>query len=208
MRKFAVCCAFTLLSVGASFAQENPPSTPPASQTPAAKTENSPARSADAKQYFTDQFRWQLGFGYQYQKFGIGGVSANERFGTNTDLTYFWQPNLALEAEITTGFSSNSPAPVDYHTLIYAAGAKYPFWRKGRWEPWVHGLAGGAYVRHSQTAIGLPSANGFAIIGGGGVDFPLWLRFGARVQTDFVGTRISGSFQKSIAISAGVVIYF
>jgi hypothetical protein len=208
MRKLAVCCVFTLLSVGAAFGQENPPPTPPVSQTPPTKTENNQARSADEKQYSTSQFRWQLGFGYQYQRFGIGGVSANERFGTNTDLTYFWQPNFALEGAITTGFSSNSPAPLDYHTLIYAAGAKYPFWRKGRWEPWVHGLAGGAYVRHTQTASGAPSANGLALIGGGGVDFPLWLRFGARAQADFVGTRISGSFQKSIAISAGVVIYF
>jgi len=208
MRNFAVCCVFALLSVGAAFAQENPPATPPVSQTPPAKTENTQARSAEAKHYSTSDFRWQFGFGYQYQKFAIGGVSANERLGTNTDLTYFWQPDLALEAEVTTGFSRNSPAPLDYHTVIYAAGVKYPLWRKGRWEPWVHGLAGGAYVRHSQTASGAPSANGLALVGGGGVDFPLWLRFGARVQTDFVGTRVFGSFQKSIAISAGVVIYF
>jgi len=208
MRKFAVCFAFALVSAGAAFGQENPPPNPPVSQTPPPKTENTPARSAELKQYSTEQFRWQLGFGYQYQKFGIGGVSANERFGTNTDVTYFWQPDFALEAEITTGFSSNSPAPLDYHTVIYAAGAKYPFFRKGRWEPWVHGLAGGAYVRHSQTASGPASASGLALVGGGGVDFPLWLRFGARVQTDFVATRTFGSFQKSIAISAGVVIYF
>ena len=205
MRKFALCCAVTLLCVPSAFAQVSPS----VSQTPSYESPSASPTSSD-RAYSTEQFRWQLGFGYQFQKFDIGGASANQRLGTNTSLTYFFRPDWgwALEGIVTTGFSRNSPAGLDYHTILYVAGAKYPFRRKGHYEPWVHALAGGAYFHHSQTATGSPSATGVGFIAGGGVDIPLGSRFAARGEADFVGSHISGSFQKSIAISGGIVLYF
>lgn len=199
MRKFAFCCALTLLCVAAVSAQE----------TTAAPPISGP-RSAGDRVYSTEQFRWQVSFGYQFQKFDIGGVSANQRLGTSTSVTYYFRPDWtwALEGMVTTGFSRNSPAGLDYHTILYVAGAKYPFRRKGRYEPWVHALVGGAYVRHSQTAVGSPTAKGLGTIVGGGVDIPLGSRFAARAETDFVGTRTFGSFQKSISFGGGIVFYF
>lgn len=200
MRKFALCCALTLLCVTAVSAQETTTTAPPISG----------PRSADQRLYSTDQFRWQVNFGYQFQKFDIGGVSANQRLGTSAGVTYYFRPdwNWALEGMVTTGFSRNSPTGFDYHTVLFAAGAKYPFRRKGRYEPWVHALVGGAYVRHSQTVSGSPSAKGLGTIVGGGVDIPIGSRFAARAETDFVGTRTFGSFQKSISFGGGIVFYF
>ncbi|HET9401067.1 MAG TPA: hypothetical protein VFO34_08955 [Candidatus Acidoferrales bacterium] len=200
MRKFAFCCAFTLLCVAAVSAQESPSVTAVAA----------PQSGASDKAYSTEQFRWQLGFGYQFQKFDIGGASANQRLGTTTSVTYYFRQDWgwALEGIVTTGFSRNSPAGLDYHTIVYAAGAKYPFRRKGRYEPWVHALLGGAYVRHSQTISGPSSGKGLGTIVGGGVDIPIGSRFAARGETDFVGTRTFGAFQKSISISGGIVLYF
>ena len=205
MRKRALSCAFTLLCVTGVAAQTT--SLPSGSLSPG----DPQSRSGGAeKDYSTEQFRWQLAFGYQFQKFDIGGVSATERLGTSASLTYYFHPDWAwaLEGLVTTGFSRNSPAGVDFHTVIFAAGPKYPFRRTGRYEPWVHALVGGAYVRHSQLAAGSPSAKGLGFVAGGGVDIPLGSRFAARGEMDFVGTRTFGSFQKSIAISGGIVFYF
>lgn len=200
MRKFALCFAFTMLCAACVSAQESPS----VSAVPA------PQSSGSDKTYSTEQFRWQLAFGYQFQKFDIGGASANQRLGTTTSITYYFHPDWAwaLEGVVTTGFSRNSPAGIDYHTVLYVAGARYPIRRKGRYEPWVHALAGGAYVRHSQTGAGSPSAQGLGVIAGGGVDIPIGSRFAARGEADFVGTRTFGAFQKSIAISGGIVFYF
>lgn len=206
MRKRALTCAFTLLCVTSAAAQTNSP----VSGGAASSADPQSQSAGSEKNYSTEQYRWQLAFGYQFQKFDIGGASANQRLGTSTSLTYYFHPDWvwALEGLVTTGFSRNSPSGLDYHTVVFAAGPKYPFRRTGRYEPWVHALVGGAYVRHSQLAAGSPSAKGLGFIAGGGVDIPVGSRFAARAEADFVGTRTFGSFQKSIAISGGIVFYF
>ena len=190
MRKYALGCAVALLFAAGAAAQNDG----------SAGSAASPVRSNSVGLASTEP-HWDIAYGYQFQRYDMSGVNVNQRWGSNAALTHFITGRLAIEAEATTGFS-HSPTFVDYHTVMADGGVKYMLHRFGKTRVWVHGLAGLSYARQAQTS------KGYGMVGGGGFDTPLFLRFSARTQVDWVETHNFGAFQRSIAVSGGLVMHF
>ncbi len=163
---------------------------------------------ADASQMPTsvrDDFPWQLSMGYQYTYFDFRGVKASMN-GANTTIVRFLNDHLGVEGSVSTEFGAFNSA-IYGRLFAYDGGVRWTFRRSGKWEPWVHGDGGGVHLR--ETAFSGPySFNGFTAIAGGGVDYAFRRRFSIRMQADYMGTRINGSFQNSINAGVGFVINF
>jgi hypothetical protein len=78
-----------------------------------------------------------------------------------------------------------------------------------KWEPFLHLLMGGGHTSasYSGAAYGSDGWNSFAITFGGGLDARLKGPVAVRVvQLEYMGLRSSGTWQKGLGISAGLVL--
>jgi opacity protein-like surface antigen len=153
---------------------------------------------------------WQLGAGFQYQHFGVFGLSYHN-LGYNTEITRYFNNWLGIEgaAEFGFGHSNTTPAVptrLDAKSFFVGGGPHIVVGNK-RLEPWGHALLGWEHLRFTQTAnLGNPSAFGFQL--GGGVDYKLAGRVNWRLQADYVGTRFSSTIQSNYSFGSGFVLNF
>lgn len=151
----------------------------------------------------SDDYRWQLGVGFEYVRFRSTAFNANLS-GLHTSLTYYVNDWFGLEGNVVAAFGT-APFVIDRSKyLLYTGGARIA-WRQRKWEPWVHGLVGGLHML-PQTALG--GKNGLAVQAGGGVDLRFNARLSFRMEGDYVRSRLYSQSQNNIQLGGGLVIHF
>ena len=152
----------------------------------------------------SEDYRFQLGLGYEYVRFRSTLFNANLS-GLQTSLSYFMNDWFAIEGGVVAAFGTKVIAGRSKY-LLYTAGGRIA-WRgdKRRWEPWAHALVGGLHMG-PQVAAG--SQNGFAFQTGGGADYRLNPNVSARVGADYVRSQLYSQSQNNFQIGAGLVVHF
>jgi hypothetical protein len=199
MRKLLVVCGTILCLSMAAAAQDST----------AAFDSSSPASEPAAPISFhpSERSTWQLGIGYQYQHFkGLGETFHTNGF--NTNVTYYLNDTIGVEAAAVEGYGRTTAAPTFVAKSFFVGGGPRAVHVLGRFEVWVHGLAGWEHFRFTQRSPALGSNSAFGFMGGGGVDYQLFPRAYWRVQADFIGTRFQSSLQSNYSIGTGIVFNF
>ena len=150
-----------------------------------------------------DDYRWQLGlslavFHFQSSVFSATGI------GMETSVAYFLNEWLGVEGSVTGAFSTTTVGGSNVKTAVYGGGPKFA-WRQKRWEPWLHGLFGGAHEQ-PQTIGG--SRNTYSIMAGGGADYRWNPHLSFRAEGDYVHTAFFHQAQNNLQIAGGVVLHF
>lgn len=173
---------------------------------PAAPDPQPAAPQPTPRFYFgnSDDFRFQLGLGYQYFRFRSSQFNSNMS-GVQTSLSYFLNDWFAVEGNTVAEFGSRAFGDRS-KSLLYTAGGRIA-WReeKRKWEPWMHALVGGIHML-PQTAAG--GQNGFALQAGGGADYRLTSNVSLRVGGDYVRTHLYSQSQNNFQGGAGIVVHF
>lgn len=152
----------------------------------------------------TERGEIDLGFGFSYLRFRSSQFNANT-FGTHTDFTYFLNPWIGVEGNISTGFGSQNSSSAMAKSLVYGAGFRVTAPHERYVRPWGHFLLGGICV-FPQTAF---SHNGFAAQLGGGADirlryYWLWLR----VEGNYIRSQLYTQGQNNFQVASSVVYRF
>ena len=150
-----------------------------------------------------DDYRWQLSVAFAYFRFHSSVFSANE-FGVKTTVTYFLNNWLGAEGSFTGAFGGNVLGAGGSRIAVYGGGPKFA-WRQKRWEPWLHGIFGGAR-EGPQVVSG--SRNSFAMQLGGGADYRWNPHLSFRGEGDYVHTGFFQQTQSNFQLAGGVVIHF
>lgn len=201
MRRSLMFIAAALLFSSVAAAQNISAAVSSAPATPAISPDPAPQMAPSVR----DDFPWQLSMGYQYMYFDFRGFKANMS-GTNTTIVRYFNDHLGVEGSIATEFGRLNPAFYG-RMILYDGGVRWTFHRTGKWEPWVHGDAGGAYLRETASS-GPFTFNGFVLIAGGGVDYSFHRRFSIRMQADYTASRLNAAWQNSISAGGGIVLNF
>ena len=150
-----------------------------------------------------DDYRWQLGLGVEFFRFRSNLINAS-LVGTNTTITYYTNSWFALEGSLVTGF-----APEIYeaeHVKYFAGnGGLRIGGRKNRFEPFAHGLVGGAHLQ-PQTAAN--SRWALTAQAGIGLDYRIYSRLALRIEGDWVYSKFFSQNQNNFQGVAGVVFHF
>lgn len=150
-----------------------------------------------------DDYRWQLSLGAAGFRFQSNVINASS-VGIMTSVTYFLNEWLAVEGNVTATFAPPVLKNQDVKFVTYGGGPKVA-WRQRRWEPWMHGIFGGAH-QNPQTAAG--SRNAYAIQLGGGADYRWNPRISFRFEADYVRTGFFGQGQNNLLLAGGIVFHF
>ena len=212
MRKFVALCGAVLLFSVAAAAQDNSVASEAAS--PASPTATPPRYGGSGL------YHWQVGMNYSYTRFRPGSTASFNLHGFNTSVVAYVNDWFGLEGDVGAGFGSTpstggpgslSPGNLDAKLLTYAGGVRIAHRGSQRFEPWAHGLFGGAHFRFTQTggpSANLATTNAFSYTLGTGVDFKLGTRLYLRVQGDFLATRFLSTWQKNAQAQTGLVFLF
>jgi len=195
MRSFVALCAAVLCFSAVAAAQDN--SGVLATPRPASPRAQTPAL------YPYESYPWQLAISYEYFRANAGNTHLNLN-GFNTSLTRFLGGWFGLEADVAALWGS-APGGETAKLVLYGGGPRVAYRQNAKFEPWVHGLFGGAHL-FPQTAFG--STNAFGYVAGGGVDIKLGPRVFWRVQGDFVGTHFFNQWQNNAQVKSGLVLNF
>ncbi len=193
MRRFLALCGGLLFFSLAAGAQENSVA---ASLVTAA---------APSPQYLSEAFNWQVALSYQYVHFREAPGTTLHLHGLNTSFTRFTNSWFGLEASAAPAFGSSPAAGERAKFVWYGGGPRLVARSSAKFEPWVHGLVGGAHVL-PQTNLG--GQNAFGVVAGGGVDIKLNPRVYWRVQGDYLWTHFFSTTQNSFQLHSGVVFNF
>jgi opacity protein-like surface antigen len=150
-----------------------------------------------------DDYRWQLGIGASWLRFQSSAFNANA-IGINTSVVYFTNDWFGIEGEITAVFAPKIFDREHVKIATYGAGPKIA-WRQKQWEPWLHGIFGGA---HEQPQVAGQSRNSYAIKAGGGADYRWNPRVSFRLEADYVRTGFFSESQNDFQIAGGIVFHF
>jgi hypothetical protein len=201
MRKIIMLCATVLCFAGAAAAQNDTTATLVAE----------PAPAAASKMSSNSGYPWQVGANFTYQRFDIGGGSSN-MYGLQSTVTrWLGDSSFGLEGSVSTTFGRLNPT--NREQVVFYGGGVHVGKRTGTWQPWVHGLFGGAHDRFNQH-IGQSSFNGFGFMAGGGVDIQWRSHIAWRVQGDYLGTRLTApafglnGWQKTVSAGVGILFDF
>ena len=151
-----------------------------------------------------EDYRWQLGLGFAWFRFQSSVFNANA-FGEKTTVTYFLNEWLAVEGSLTATFGPRIYPQNDHSKFALYGGGPKIAWRQKRWEPWLHGIFGGAH-EIPQTAAG--SKNSYSIMVGGGADYRWNPRISFRGEGDYVLTGFFSKTQNCFQLSGGIVFHF
>jgi len=181
---------------------------PPAVATaPALPFENAEPASPSPRPRFLyggrDDYRWELGFGVTWLRFQSSVFNASA-VGINTSVAYFTNEWFGVEGNISAVFAPTILANEHVKIATYGAGPKIA-WRQKQWEPWLHGIFGGA---HEQPQIAGSSKNSYVIKAGGGADYRWNPRVSFRLEGDYVRTGFFKQSQNDFQLAAGIVIHF
>ncbi len=150
-----------------------------------------------------DDYRWQLGLGATWFRFRSSLFNASA-VGVNTSVVYFTNDWFGIEGNITAAYAPTIYANEHVKLALYGAGPKIA-WRQKRWEPWLHGIFGGA---HEQPQVAGRSRNSYSIKAGGGADYRLNPRLSVRLEGDYVRTGFFSRSQNNFQLSGGIVFHF
>lgn len=150
-----------------------------------------------------DDYRWQLGLSLAWVHFKTSAFNANA-IGLKTSVGYFLNEWLGVEGNVTAAFSPTTLGTDHVKVLIYGGGPKIA-WRQKRWEPWLHGIFGGAHEQ-PQTAAG--SRNTYAIEAGGGADYRWNPHLSFRAEGNYVRTGFFHQSQNNFELAGGAVLHF
>lgn len=151
-----------------------------------------------------DDYRFQLGVGYEFVRFRSAAFDANLH-GLHTSLTYYTNDWFGVEGSVVGAFGPTIFANDRTKYLLYAFGPKI-VWRGHRWEPWSHALFGGLHMI-PQVAGGF-SKNAFAMQLGGGADYRYLPQLSFRFNADYVRSQLYSTSQNNFQFGAGVVFQF
>ena len=150
-----------------------------------------------------DDYRWELGLGASWLRFQSSVYNASA-VGINTSVVYFTNDWFGIEGNITAVFAPTIFANEHVKIATYGAGPKIA-WRQKQWEPWLHGIFGGA---HEQPQIAGQSRNTYAIKAGGGADYRWNPRVSFRLEGDYVRTGFFKQSQNNFQLAGGIVFHF
>ena len=150
-----------------------------------------------------DDYRWQLSLGAAGFRFQSNVINASG-VGLMTSVTYFLNDWFAVEGNVAATFAPAILKNEDVKFVTYGGGAKIA-WRQKRWEPWLHGIFGGAH-ENPQTAAG--SRNSYSIQVGGGADYRWNPRLSFRFEGDYVRTGFFNQGQNNLLLAGGIVFHF
>jgi hypothetical protein len=200
MRKLFLAGVAVLCFAGAATAQDNN-TTATVSADPAAPA----ATPAASRRSSGNDYPWQVGANFIYQRFDMGTGNAN-LFGIHTSVTRWISDSpVGIEGAVSATFGRFSPT-VREQVVFYGGGIKVGK-REGKYQPWAHLLFGGAHDRFNQGG-GQSAFNTWGLIGGGGVDIQWRSHIAWRGQVDFLDTHFGGVFQKTISVGGGIVFDF
>jgi len=152
--------------------------------------------------------------GYQYLHLGGSGTDVNFN-GWNASLTGNFNSWFGVTADFSGSYKTINVGGVNVDTKIYSytGGPVVSLNSRGKVNPFVHALFGGAHVSGSASvegASGSASDNGFTMMFGGGVDVKVNRALAVRlVQADWVSYRFSGvSENHNVRVSTGIVLRF
>ena len=150
-----------------------------------------------------DDYRWELALGVTWLRFRSSVFNASA-VGVNTSVTYYTNEWFGVEGNITAAFAPTIYQSEHVKIATYGAGPKVA-WRQKQWEPWVHGIFGGA---HEQPQTAGQSRNSYVIKAGGGADYRWNPRISFRLEGDYVRTGFFKQSQNDFQLSGGVVFHF
>ena len=151
-----------------------------------------------------EDYRWQLGLGFAWFRFQSSVFNANA-FGEKTTVTYFLNEWLAVEGSLTAVFGPRIYPQNDHSKFVLYGGGPKIAWRQKRWEPWLHGIFGGAHEIPQTTA---GSKNSYSIMAGGGADYRWNPRISFRAEGNYVLTGFFSKTQNCFQLSGGIVFHF
>jgi opacity protein-like surface antigen len=150
-----------------------------------------------------DDYRWQLSLGAAFYRFQSSLVNASA-VGFNTSVNYFLNDWFGIEGNVSPTFAPKILVREHVKLLTYGGGPKIA-WRQKQWEPWLHGLFGGA---HEQPQFAGVSRNTYSIQAGGGADYRWTPRVAFRLEGDYVRTGFFKQSQNNFQVVAGIVFHF
>jgi len=150
-----------------------------------------------------DDYRWELGLGATWVRFRSSVFNASA-VGVNTSVVYFTNEWFGIEGNITAAFAPTIFQNEHVKIATYGAGPKVT-WRQRQWEPWLHGVFGGAHI---QPQVAGHSRNSYVIKAGGGADYRWNPRISFRLEGDYVRTGFFSQSQNDFQLSGGIVFHF
>lgn len=151
-----------------------------------------------------EDYRWQLNLSLAWFRFQSTPFNSNA-VGVKSTVTYFLNEWLGVEGSFTGAFAgSPSGFRNDAKLALYGGGPKIA-WRQKRWEPWLHGIFGGAHAL-PQTAAG--GQNSYSIMVGGGADYRANPRISYRLEADYVRAGFYSQSQNNLLLAGGIVFHF
>ena len=181
--------------------------TPAATTTAGMPLENAdPATPAPQPKFLyggRDDYRWELGIGAIGWRFHSSQYNASA-VGIDTSGTYYLNDWLGVEGNFTAVFAPSILVNEHVKIATYGGGAKVA-WRQKKWEPWLHGIFGGA---HEQPQFSTFSRSTYMILAGGGADFRWNPRISFRLQANYVRTGFFKGGQDTFQAAGGVVFHF
>jgi opacity protein-like surface antigen len=150
-----------------------------------------------------DDYRWELGLAASWLRFRSSVFNASA-VGINTSVVYFTNDWFGIEGNITAVFAPTILLNEHIKIATYGAGPKIA-WRQKKWEPWMHGIFGGA---HEQPQIAGQSKNSYVLKAGGGADYRWNPRISFRLEGDYVRTGFFKQGQNNFQLAGGVVFHF
>jgi len=148
-------------------------------------------------------YRWELGLGASLLRFQSSVYSASA-VGINTSVVYFTNEWFGIEGNLSAVYAPTIYANEHVKIATYGGGPKIT-WRKQQWEPWLHGIFGGA---HAQPQSSGSSRNSYVIKVGGGADYRWNPRISFRAEGDYVRTGFFSQSQNNFQIAGGFVFHF
>jgi hypothetical protein len=150
-----------------------------------------------------DDYRWELGLAVSWLRFRSSVFNASA-VGITTSVVYYTNEWFGVEGDISAVFAPTILANEHVKIATYGAGPKIA-WRQRKWEPWLHGIFGGA---HEQPQIAGQSRNSYEIKAGGGADYRWNPRLSFRLEADYMRTGFFHSSQNNFQLAGGVVFHF
>jgi hypothetical protein len=150
-----------------------------------------------------DDYRWELALCVAWLRFRSSAFNASA-VGINTTVTYFTNEWFGIEGNVTAVFAPTIFQNEHVKIATYGAGPKVA-WRKKQWEPWMHGIFGGA---HLQPQVAGQSRSSYVIKAGGGADYRWNPRISFRLEGDYVRTGFFNQSQNDFQLSGGIVFHF
>ena len=151
-----------------------------------------------------DIVRWELGLGFTWVRFRSPVFNASA-VGLKTSVTYYTNEWFGIEGNVSAAFAPDIFAQEHVKLLVYGAGPKIAWRRYKRWDPWLHGIFGGA---HEQPQTAGNSRSTYSIQLGGGADYNFNYRLSGRLEGNYVRTGFFGQSQNNFQLGAGVVLHF